>query len=165
MEFTVTKIPKELHLLPGIGGLEYVYNGEVPELAINIDGREVFVYHGEAARAVQKQVATAGGFMETDERKIRDMLQKAFKVSIEEISERTRKRKVVQLRQIGMWWLKNYTRMPLRQIGSLFGGFDHTTVLYASKTVENLKETNEEFRAMTSHFLAFAQEENEDVTT
>ena len=62
-----------------------------------------------------------------------------------DIRQKTRKRGIVEARQIAMRIIKQETRMSLAQIGSVCGGKDHCTVLHACKTVDNLIETNKEY--------------------
>jgi chromosomal replication initiator protein len=58
----------------------------------------------------------------------------------------TRKREVVQARQIAMWLSKKHTKNSLSVIGSEIGDKDHATVVYACKTVESLIETEKRFK-------------------
>jgi len=70
-----------------------------------------------------------------------------FNLSEEEIKHNTRKREIVQARQISMFFAKNLTKHSLATIGTQIGGKDHATVLHACKTVNNLMETDKTFRA------------------
>ncbi|MBW7937174.1 MAG: chromosomal replication initiator protein DnaA, partial [Flavobacteriales bacterium] len=80
-----------------------------------------------------------------------DYIQKVvcdyFDLPIELMKSKTRKREVVQARQIAMYFAKQYTKSSLATIGSHCGGKDHATVLHACKTVNNLIETDKRFRA------------------
>jgi chromosomal replication initiator protein len=59
---------------------------------------------------------------------------------------KTRKREIVQARQIAMYFSKTFTKSSLAAIGSQIGGKDHATVLHACRTVANLKDTDKNFR-------------------
>lgn len=80
-----------------------------------------------------------------------DYIQKVvcdyFDLSIELLKSKTRKREVVQARQIAMYFAKNMTKSSLATIGMHCGGKDHATVLHACRTVNNLMETDKRFRA------------------
>lgn len=80
-----------------------------------------------------------------------DYIQKVvcdyFNLPIELIKSKTRKREVVQARQIAMYFAKNMTKASLATIGMHCGGKDHATVLHACRTVNNLIETDKRFRA------------------
>jgi chromosomal replication initiator protein len=62
------------------------------------------------------------------------------------IKEKTRKREIVEARQVAMYLAKRNTKESLAVIGRNIGSKNHTTVLYACKTVDNLLETNRSFR-------------------
>lgn len=69
-----------------------------------------------------------------------------FKIPIDEIQSKTRKRDVVQARQLAMYFAKKFTKASLSSIGTQIGNRDHATVLHACKTVKNLSETDKVFR-------------------
>ncbi|HPD95282.1 MAG: chromosomal replication initiator protein DnaA [Bacteroidales bacterium] len=69
-----------------------------------------------------------------------------FGLPTEAIHAKTRKREIVQARQIAMYFSKNLTKSSLSTIGSVIGNKDHATVLHACKTVSNLIETDKRFR-------------------
>ncbi len=69
-----------------------------------------------------------------------------FNIGVEQLQSRTRKREIVQARQVAMFFSKNLTKSSLATIGSQIGGKDHATVLHACKTVNNLIETDKRFR-------------------
>lgn len=79
-----------------------------------------------------------------------DYIQKVvcdyFNLPIELLKSKTRKREVVQARQIAMYFAKQMTKASLASIGAHCGGKDHATVLHACKTVNNLIETDKRFR-------------------
>ena len=59
-----------------------------------------------------------------------------YGLSINEITGSTRKREITVPRQIAIYLTREMTGMSLPQIGNVFGGRDHTTVLHSCKTVE-----------------------------
>lgn len=67
-------------------------------------------------------------------------------ISEEEFFAPTRKRAIVQARQLAMYFSKKYTKSSLANIGMQCGKKDHATVLHSIKTIEDLIETNREFR-------------------
>jgi chromosomal replication initiator protein len=79
-----------------------------------------------------------------------DYIQKVvcdyFDLPIELLKSKTRKREVVQARQIAMFFAKKMTKSSLANIGMHCGGKDHATVLHACRTVNNLQETDKTFR-------------------
>jgi len=70
-----------------------------------------------------------------------------FDLPIELMKSKTRKREVVQARQIAMYFSKKMTKSSLANIGMHCGGKDHATVLHACRTVNNLSETDKKFKS------------------
>ncbi|MFW6370739.1 MAG: chromosomal replication initiator protein DnaA, partial [Bacteroidota bacterium] len=79
-----------------------------------------------------------------------DYIQKVvcnyFNIPIELIQSKTRKREIVQARQVAMFFSKGLTKASLATIGSQIGNKDHATVLHACKTVNNLLDTDKHFK-------------------
>lgn len=69
-----------------------------------------------------------------------------FSMPVELLNSKTRKREIVQARQIAMYFSKGLTKSSLAAIGSQIGQKDHATVLHACKTVNNLMDTDKRFR-------------------
>lgn len=69
-----------------------------------------------------------------------------FNIPAEKINSNTRKREIVQARQLAMYFSKSYTKYSLAAIGSKLGKKDHATVLHACKTVKNLYDTDRNFK-------------------
>ena len=78
-----------------------------------------------------------------------DYIQKVvcdyFKLPVDSIQSSTRKREIVQARQLTMYFAKKMTKSSLAIIGLQCGNKDHATVLHACKTVANLNETDKQF--------------------
>ncbi len=79
-----------------------------------------------------------------------DYIQKVvcdyFGLPLETINSKTRKREIVQARQLAMYFSKKLTKSSLATIGLHCGNKDHATVLHACRTVNNLIETDKQFR-------------------
>ena len=69
-----------------------------------------------------------------------------FGFSKETLLSKTRKREIVQARQIAMYLSRNLTGASLDLIGSQMGGKNHATVLYACNTVCDLMSTDKTFK-------------------
>lgn len=69
-----------------------------------------------------------------------------FKIDSDKFLSSSRKRELVQARQIAMYLSRNHTNNSLASIGSLTGGRDHATVLHAYNTVCDLLDTDRSFR-------------------
>lgn len=79
-----------------------------------------------------------------------DYIQKVvsdyFQMDVATLQSKTRKRHIVQARQIAMYFSKKLTKASLASIGSQIGKRDHATVLHACKTVNNLSSTDKQFK-------------------
>ena len=79
-----------------------------------------------------------------------DYLQKAvaeyYQVPLEQLKSKSRKREIVMARQTAMYLSKQYTHHSLKSIGHYFGGRDHTTVIHAVQTINDLLDTDTPFR-------------------
>ena len=65
---------------------------------------------------------------------IRDLIGDQFRVSINDLRSRSRKRSVTFPRQMAMYLTRKYTSHSLVDIGNIYNR-DHSTVLYAIKTI------------------------------
>ena len=83
-----------------------------------------------------------------------DYIQKVvcdyFNIPIETMKSKTRKREIVQCRQLAMFFSKQMTKNSLAMIGKYCGNKDHATVLHACKTVNNLADTDKRFKGFIS---------------
>ncbi|MBN9351826.1 MAG: chromosomal replication initiator protein DnaA [Chitinophagaceae bacterium] len=77
---------------------------------------------------------------------IQKMVCDYFDVPFEKLLQKTRKREIVQARQITMFLAKAFTKNSLKTIGEHFGGRDHTTVIHSCQTVKDLMDTDTLFK-------------------
>ncbi len=79
-----------------------------------------------------------------------DFIQKIvcdyFGIPVDQINTNTRKRDIVQARQLSMYFSKKLTKSSLASIGQACGNKDHATVLHACRTVTNLIDTDKQFK-------------------
>ena len=70
-----------------------------------------------------------------------------YSVDDDELKSKTRRREVCFPRQIAMYLIKLNTNYSLSQIGQIFNGKDHATVLHASRTVKNLMDCDKQVKS------------------
>jgi chromosomal replication initiator protein len=79
-----------------------------------------------------------------------DFIQKAvseyFSVPLDALKAKTRKKEIVVARQVAMYFAKEYTNFSLKAIGQYFGGRDHSTVIHAIQSVNEMLESNRKFK-------------------
>ncbi|MFZ2905207.1 MAG: chromosomal replication initiator protein DnaA [Cyclobacteriaceae bacterium] len=80
-----------------------------------------------------------------------DFIQKTvaeyFKVDLESLKSKVKKREIVIPRQVAMYFCKRYTQLTLALIGNNFGGRDHSTVIHALESVEDMMKTDANFKS------------------
>lgn len=76
-----------------------------------------------------------------------ESIQKAvcdfFGLKLHDLKAKRRTREISNARQIAMYLSKQLTNLSLSEIGALFGGKDHATVIYACKQVEERRQRDE----------------------
>ncbi|WP_420317956.1 chromosomal replication initiator protein DnaA [Ekhidna sp.] len=79
-----------------------------------------------------------------------DYIQKTvseyFHVGQDDLKAKTRKKEIVIARQVAMYFSKDYTNHSLKSIGYHFGGRDHSTVIHALQSVNDMMDTDAKFR-------------------
>lgn len=79
-----------------------------------------------------------------------DFIQKtvaeSFKIDPEVMKGKVKKREIVIPRQVAMYFCKRYTQLTLALIGENFGGRDHSTVIHALESVEDMMKTDANFK-------------------
>ncbi|BAI95658.1 chromosomal replication initiator protein DnaA [Sphingobium sp. TA15] len=80
-----------------------------------------------------------------------DEIQKAcaahYKIDAAEMRSKRRARAVARPRQVAMYLAKKMTPRSLPEIGRIFGGRDHSTVIHAVRTIEELRQSNPDMDA------------------
>ncbi len=67
-----------------------------------------------------------------------------YKIRTSDMHSKKRSRAIARPRQVAMALAKELTQLSLPEIGSNFGGRDHTTVLHACRQIAKLRETHPE---------------------
>lgn len=78
-------------------------------------------------------------------------------ISIDEMKSQTRKRPIVEARQLAMLLCRDLLDpklYSLKKVGEAFGGRDHSTVIYSCETALDLIETDKNFR---KHYFAIKE--------
>ena len=78
--------------------------------------------------------------------KVQKVVCEYFNLTKEQLISNSRKRQIVQARQISMYMSRNLISCSLSTIGAESGGKDHATVLHACTTVQDLMTTDRVFK-------------------
>jgi len=82
--------------------------------------------------------------------KIQDVVSNYFKIDLKDIHSKSRKREIVQARQVTMFLSKKYTDYSFSHIGNLVGKRDHATVLHACRAIQDSLDIDKAFRITMS---------------
>ena len=79
--------------------------------------------------------------------KIQNVVSTYFQIDLKEMHSKSRKREIVQARQVAMFLSKKYTDHSYSLIGNLVGKRDHATVLHACKAIKDSLDVDKGFRS------------------
>ena len=130
------------NVISSIRELEGIVISLMAQSTFNGDGKSMMEI---AQDIVSKMVNTSNRTITID--KIQNIVCDHFNLEINTLTSKSRKREIVQARQIAMYLAKYHTRESLQNIGRKIGDRDHATVLHACKTVSNLMDTDKSFKA------------------
>ena len=89
----------------------------------------------------------------TSPERILQVIAEYFQVSLADLKGSSRRREISSARQVGMYLMRQHTNLSLPKIGEVFGGKDHTTVMYSCEKIAQQKEQNPELN-QTLHQLS-----------
>jgi len=97
---------------------------------------------------------------------IQKAVSKYFNISLQDLKSERRLENIAYARQIAMFLAKQYTNHSLKELGILFGGKSHSTVLRSSEKIEQLmktrKRTKKEVEEIISMFYSLQDEKNKE---
>lgn len=79
-------------------------------------------------------------------KKIQNVVCEYFNLPDDALKQPTRKREIVQARQIAFYLARNHTKQSLSTIGSSIGDKDHATVNHGCKVAADLIQTDRRFK-------------------
>lgn len=105
----------------------------------SLDSKEITF---DLAKKTVKEIATNRKTNHITIETITKIVCEHLAVAENKIRDKTRKKEIALARQIAMYLAKELTPFSLKTIGLHFGGRDHSTVIHACKSIEDLKITD-----------------------
>jgi len=132
----------QLHGLGGdddlVGFIAESLQGDIRRMESAIIGIKAksCLHNTPADLTIAKEViyGLVGRSVEVTGESIRDLIGSQFRVSIDDLRSRSRKRSISFPRQMAMYLTRKYTKKSLADIGDMYNR-DHSTVLYAIKVI------------------------------
>ena len=84
---------------------------------------------------------------------IQKFISEYFNVTVDLLKAKTRKREIVVARQVAMYFAKEYTNLSLKSIGYNFGNRDHSTVIHALTSVNDMMDTDRKFNSTMQELI------------
>ncbi len=84
---------------------------------------------------------------------IQRIVAEYYKIKVSDLHSKRRSRSVARPRQVAMYLAKDLTHHSLPEIGEVFGGRDHTTVLHACRKIKELLESDADIREDVKNLL------------
>jgi chromosomal replication initiator protein len=106
--------------------------------------REVTI---DLAREALGGVLSGGESPEITPTLIRERVAQLFGVTVDALSSKKRTKEVTMPRQVAMYLIRELLDLPLVEIGRLFGGRDHSTVIHSIQKVEEDLAGDDAFHA------------------
>lgn len=94
----------------------------------------------DLAKQAIGQQAGGGGSQYPSVQSIIDAVSGYYDVKLTDLLSKRRHKSIALPRQVGMYLARKHTRYSLEEIGSYFGGRDHTTVMHAIKTINSRRD-------------------------
>ena len=141
------KIPAEV-----IQYIAETANGSVRDLEGVVNSLMAYsiVYNSNIDMRLAERIIKRAVKVDNNPLTVDDILEKVcghFGVEQRQVSSKSRRRDLVQVRQISMYLAQKYTKMPASRIGQLIGNRDHSTVIHSCNTIEQRLKVDKAFSA------------------
>lgn len=131
LEFLADKISTNVRELEGAMN-RVIARASLVSSQISIDSTKTWI--ADLLKVKTKEITIEG---------IQDAVAAEFEILKADILSTSRAAKIARPRQVAMYLSKQLTTKSLYEIGKLFGGKDHATVIHANKKIESLMVADE----------------------
>ena len=116
----------------------------------------------EAAEVALRDIMPDPKDVEVTPQIIIEVITSYFNVTPDELIGKAKHRYLVTARQLAMYLCRELTELPLKEIGGVFGGRDHTTVIYAERkvrtTIQEDRKTFQQIQELTQRIKSRARQ-------
>ena len=139
------KIPAEV-----IDYIAQTANGSVRDLEGVVNSLMAYsiVYNTNVDMRLAERIIKRAVKVDNHPLTVDDILEKVcqhYHVEQRQVFSKSRKRELVQVRQVSMYLAQKYTKMPAGRIGQLIGNRDHSTVIHSCNTIEQRLKVDKSF--------------------
>ena len=139
VDFIANKTGTNIREMEGILSKVIFFSGlQCRNQATMEDAYEALKDYGETERA------------DLDADKIINTVCEFCKVSREDLMGKKKNKEIVEPRQLCMYLINDMLHTPLKAIGYLFGGKDHTTIIHARDKITNQMKVNPHIRTLVN---------------
>jgi chromosomal replication initiator protein len=110
------------------------------------------VVDAQAVKEVLRDVETRRS-EEINVEKVQNIVAQYFGLSRSNMRAKKRTQKIAYPRQIAMYLTRELTKAPLAEIGGMFGGRDHTTVMHACNKIEKDLDNNPQLQQTINEII------------
>jgi len=71
------------------------------------------------------------------------LVARHFDISLDDLASPSRRREIVQARQVAMYLLRNELALSYANVGAMFGGRDHATVMHSVEKIQGLLQSDD----------------------
>jgi chromosomal replication initiator protein len=82
------------------------------------------------------------------------LVARHFGIGLDDLVSSSRKREIVQARQVAMYLLRNELELSYANAGALFGGRDHATVMHSVEKIEGLLQSDDAMQSAVQNLRA-----------
>lgn len=92
--------------------------------------------------ALQSMVDCSDAKNKVTEQKILNVVSSYYSLSVAQITGKNKAGNIVNARHIAIYLIRDLLDLPLKKIGSIFGGRDHTTIIHSIEKIDKLLKTD-----------------------
>ena len=92
------------------------------------------------------------------EQKILSVVSAYYSLSVAQITGKIKSGNIVNARHVAIYLFRDLLDLPLKKIGAIFGGRDHTTIMHSIEKIDKLLKTDEQTQTAIKEDYKFFQE-------